>query len=270
VTGGTGGFDGLAGAGRLAAPAVPAGIRTVGPASTTATRVVLIRHGEAVCNVSGVCGGRLGCTGLTDRGRAQVATLRDRLLLTGELAGTDVLYASVLPRAIETAELVAPALAGRDAEGRMGPPLVPRTECGLCELHPGHADGQTWEQFSERFGALDWDTDPDQPIAPHGESWTGFVNRVAATLDAIVEQHPGQLVVVACHAGVIEASLLAKVPVAGGREGARLQLRTQHASMTGWEIEAGRWRLSGYNDAAHQAVLGLAAERSGVTAGQQA
>lgn len=56
---------------------------------------------------------------------------------------------------------------------------------------------------------------------------------------------------VACHAGVIEASLLAKLPVAGGLAGARLQLRTQHASMTGWEIEGGRWRLLGFNDAAH-------------------
>jgi probable phosphoglycerate mutase len=270
VTEGTGGFDDLAGAGPQPASAVPAGIRTVGPTSATATRVVLIRHGEAVCNVSGVCGGRLGCTGLTDRGRAQVEMLRDRLLLTGELAGTDVLYASVLPRAIETAELVAPALAGRDAEGRVTPALVPLTECGLCELHPGDADGLTWEQFTERFGSLDWDADPDQPIAPHGESWTGFVNRVAATLDVIVDRHPGQLVVVACHAGVIEASLLAKVPVAGGLVGARLQLQTQHASMTRWEIEAGRWRLSGYNDHAHQAVLALAAERAGLTAAQQA
>jgi probable phosphoglycerate mutase len=240
----------------------------MGAPSTAATRVVLIRHGEAVCNVSGVCGGRIGCTGLTDRGRAQVEALRDRLLLTGELAGADVLYASVLPRAIETAELVAPALADFDAQGPTAPPLVPVTECGLCELHPGDADGLSWEQFSERFGTLDWDVDPDQPIAPNGESWTGFVNRVAVTLDAIVDRHPGQLVVVACHAGVIEASLLAKVPVARGLEGARLQLRTQHASMTRWEIEAGRWRLSGYNDAAHEALLGAAVERA--AAGQQA
>jgi hypothetical protein len=52
---------------------------------------------------------------------------------------------------------------------------------------------------------------------------------------------------------VIEASMLAKVPVAGGLEGARLQLRTHHASLTTWEIDEGRWRLLGYNDAAHLA-----------------
>ena len=82
--------------------------------------MVLIRHGEAVCNVSGVCGGQLGCRGLTDRGRRQVEGLRDRLLETGELAGADVLYASVLPRAIETAELLAPALLGGAAGSAAG------------------------------------------------------------------------------------------------------------------------------------------------------
>jgi probable phosphoglycerate mutase len=256
------GFDGLSGAGddATSAPAVPAGIRTVPPRSSSATRLVLIRHGEAVCNVSGVCGGPLGCNGLTELGRRQVEALRDRLQLTGELAGTDVLYASVLPRAIETAELVAPALVGTGPNGHPAPtPVpVPVTECGLCELHPGEADGLTWAQFSERFGALDWDADPGQPIAPGGESWTAFVNRVAGALDGIVADQAGRLVVVACHAGVVEASLLAKLPVAGGLEGARLQLRTQHASMTTWEIEAGHWRLLGYNDAAHEMVLQMA------------
>ena len=59
----------------------------------------------------------------------------------------------------------------------------------------------------------------------------------------------GQLVVVASHAGVIEGSLLAKFPVAGGLDGARLRLRTAHASLTTWEVESGRWLLLGYNDA---------------------
>ncbi len=258
----TTGFDGLAGAGRQgatdpaeASPSVPAGIRTIGPPPSAATRMVLVRHGEAVCNVSGVCGGPIGCGGLTELGRSQVALLRDRLALTGELAGTDALYASVLPRAIETAELLAPALVAPDAEGERAKPPVPLLECGLCELHPGEADGLDWAEFTERFGTLDWDTDPHQPIAPGGESWAGFVNRVSEVLDTLSAAHVGQLVVVACHAGVIEASLLAKLPVVGGLDGARLQLRTRHASMTTWEVDDGRWRLLGYNDTSHREVM---------------
>ncbi len=267
MTSAPGGFDSLAGAGPYEGPVgttpvgtasvgtVPAGIRTIAPTSPGATRIVLVRHGEAVCNVSGVCGGVIGCTGLTDLGRRQVSLLRDRLALTGELAGADALYASVLPRAIETAELLAPALVAGDADGDRSKPPRPVLECGLCELHPGEADGLSWGQFSERFGALDWDADPRQLIAPGGESWTGFVQRVAASLDTLAADHPGQLVVVACHAGVIEASLLAKVPVAGGLDGARLELRTRHASLTTWEVDDGRWRLLGYNDASHLAVV---------------
>ena len=255
----TTGFDGLAGAGTRgsaggspASPTVPAGIRTVGPAPAAAARIVLVRHGEAVCNVSGVCGGPIGCEGLTDLGRSQVALLRDRLALTGELAGADALYASVLPRAIETAELLAPALVDHDAEGDRAKPPVPLLECGLCELHPGEADGLSWSEFTERFGSLDWDADPHRPIAPGGESWAGFVNRVSGALDTLAAGHVGHLVVVACHAGVIEASLLAKLPVAGGLDGARLQLRTDHASMTTWEVDDGQWRLLGYNDTSHR------------------
>jgi probable phosphoglycerate mutase len=228
----------------LSSSSAPEGIRTTSSSPThPVTRLVLIRHGEAVCNVSGVCGGRTGCTGLTERGIEQVEKLRDRLAVTGELWGAEALYASVLPRAIQTAEILAPALAAGH-----GPGLSVIPECGLCELHPGEADALTWAQFGERFGQLDWDQNPDQVIAPGGESWTGFVNRAA---DMLADRHQGQLVVVACHAGVIEASLLGLLPVMRGSEGARLQLRTQHASLTTWEIDDGRWRLLGYNDSAH-------------------
>jgi probable phosphoglycerate mutase len=251
VSAGGSGFDALTGAGTGApegpSPAPPAGIRTMGALAPSATRIVLVRHGEAVCNVSGVCGGPVGCEGLTDRGRAQVAVLRDRLAETGELVGADALYASVLPRAVETALLLAPALRRPEDSGAM----EPVQECGFCELHCGDADGLDWSDFSARFGNPDWDADPDQVIAPGGESWTGFVNRVSDTLDAVAARHPGELVVVACHAGVIESSLLAKLPVAGGVEGARMKLRTQHASLTTWEVDAGEWKLIGYNDGAH-------------------
>jgi probable phosphoglycerate mutase len=253
----SGGFDSLAGAGAGAPVSSPPpdGIRTMAAVAPTATRLVLVRHGEAVCNVDGVCGGVRGCQGLTERGRGQVRALRHRLERTGELAGADALYASVLPRAIETAELLAPALVATDRASGGGPPAPEVvSECGLCELHCGEADGLSWGEFTERFPALNWDLDPDQAIAPGGESWTGFVNRVARALDVLAAAHPGQLVVAACHAGVIEASLLSKLPVVGGDTGTRLQLRTHHASMTTWETADGRWRLLGYNDTADTGV----------------
>ena len=92
------------------------------------------------------------------------------------------------------------------------------TDCGLCELHPGEADGLTWDEFAERYGEPDWDADPEPGVAPGGESWTGFVARAAGALGApSAAGTRGELVVMVCHAGVIEASLLA-ASVAGGLE----------------------------------------------------
>ncbi|HLH27904.1 MAG TPA: histidine phosphatase family protein [Acidimicrobiales bacterium] len=239
---GRAGFDGLSGA--RPSPGPPPGVATVRPAGSgpAPTRLVLVRHGEAVCNVTGVCGGVVGCGGLTDVGRRQVEELRDRLARSGELAGCQALYASVLGRARQSAEILAPAVGRRAGEVR--------ARCDLCELHPGEADGLGWAEFVERFGEPDWDADPDRPIAPGGESWTGFVRRVSLALDELVAAHPAALVVAVCHAGVVEASLLAKLPVAGAEDGVRLGLPTRHASMTTWEVEDGRWRLFAYNDAA--------------------
>ncbi len=220
----------------------PPSVRTTGEAAPQATRVVLVRHGEARCNVEGVIGGIVGCRGLTERGVAQVEALSRRLAETGELAGAAALYSSVLPRAVETAELLAPAL---DA-WRGGPPLSIVRDCGVCELHPGDADGLDWPAFSERFSPPDWDKDPGAPLAPGAESWGGFVARASTRVAALARAHPGGLVVVACHAGVVEATMRSFLPM--GADAPRLRLRTDHASMTEWEWDEDRWLLRRYND----------------------
>jgi probable phosphoglycerate mutase len=220
----------------------PPGVRTVGVAPAGATTVVLIRHGESVCGVEGIVGGTTGCTGLTPRGERQVRALADRLAATGELAGVAALYASVLPRAVATAELLAPAL----DRWRDGPPLAVVTDCTLCELHPGEADGLTWPEFVARYEQPDWGLDPTQPFAPGAESWTGFVERAAGAVARVADRHRGETVVVACHSGVIEATMLRFLPVSP--EKTRLGQRTEHASLTLWEWSDGDWHLRRYND----------------------
>jgi probable phosphoglycerate mutase len=241
---------------------VPASLRTVpGPAGPgLSTRLVLVRHGEATCNVRGVVGGRRGCTGLSALGLRQARALERRLEESGELAHASVLYASVLPRAVQTAAVI------RGAVGHGALPVV--EDCALCELHPGDADGLRWEEFTEAFGEPAWDEDPDTLIAPGGESWSGFVARAAGGLAAVARRHRGATAVVVCHAGVIEAAILRFLPVAAGRR--RLGLRTEHTSLTEWEVTdehgqitgeevpgtgpspgTGTWRLLRYNDAAH-------------------
>ena len=208
------------------------------------TRLVLVRHGEAQCHVDQVVGGTRGCTGLSDLGRSQAEALRGRLERTGELAGADVLYASTLPRAIETAEAIA---------GVLGAPAVERDE-GLCELHPGEADGITWEDFRARYTYPGQGGDLYRPMAPGAESWAVFSARVGATLARLTAEHEGQTVVVACHGGVIECSLraLGELPLAP-----RFLVRIENTSITEWERpgpggeDERRWTLVRFNDHAH-------------------
>ena len=218
----------------------PAGVRTVPEPLEGRTRVVLVRHGEAVCNVQGVVGGHAGCTGLSPSGRRQAQALHERLADTGELADAAALYSSVLARALETAGIIAPGIGRRAAAVQ---------DCDLCELHPGEADGLTWDEFRVRYGDPDFDVDPDAAVAPGGDSWNSFVARASGAVARLAHAHRGERIVVVCHAGVIESTMLTFLPLAPGS--GRLRLPTEHTSLTEWELDDGGWRLARYNDAAH-------------------
>ncbi len=210
------------------------------------TRLYLIRHGESAPNITPIMGGMRGDSGLTPVGVSQAERLRDRLEATGEIAA-DVLIASPLPRARQTAEIIAQAL-------RL--PLLMDDE--VQEIRVGEADGLHPDEARARYG---WNGTPDvyQPIAPGGESAGEFLLRVGRALTRIVHQHAGKTVVIICHGGVIDGSLTCFMGLSTLR-GSPVHLHTQPTSITGWEhrvAEEGRspWWLLGYNDALHLRVL---------------
>ena len=211
------------------------------------TTVVLVRHGESQVTVDQVVGGHTACSGLSERGRAQAAALRDRLVRSGLLRDAVALYASVLIRAVETAQVIAPGVGDGALE------VLQR--CALCELHVGEGDGLPWTEFTRVYGKPAWDTDPAVPLSPGSESWAGFVERASAGLQAVADEHAGQLVVVACHGGVIEASFAAWGLATAGPG---WRLRPDNTGLTIWSRgEAGTWRLDRYNDCAHLDGLDL-------------
>ena len=215
----------------------PEGFRTRGDAPR-GTRLLLIRHGEAYCNALGLVGGPIGCGGLTKLGQRQARELRDRLARSRELDDAVALYTSVLPRAIQTAAILAPGLPEH---------LRATTDCDLCELHPGDADGLTWQDMVARFGGPDWDLRPGEPFSPGGESWLDFYARCERALRDIVARHHGERVVLVVHGGVIEQAM--KI-LAGDAPGVRLRLRTENCSMTEIEFDGDQRRLLRYNDVA--------------------
>ena len=206
----------------------------------TSTRIVLVRHGEPLCNINGVVGGHIGCTGLSEKGFDQASKLRDRLASTKELASAEALYSSMLRRSIDTARVIAPSV----GDGTLQ--VVER--CDFCELHPGEGDGLAWKDFTQRYGVPDWDARPLLPVAPGGESWVGFVDRATSALESLADAHRGGLVVVVCHGGIIEASMLSFLEISTKTR--PLGLPTTYTSMTEWEHDGSRWQLDRYNDIA--------------------
>jgi broad specificity phosphatase PhoE len=208
-------------------------------------RLILVRHGEAHAGFHGPIAGPTGCRGLTLLGRRQAEALRDHLAASGRVRA-DVLLASVLPRAIETATIIGPGL-GLEIADR---------DCDLCEVHTGEADGVDWADFESRFGAsFDMEAEPDRPFAPGGDSWNGFHERVRTTFARLAAEHADRTVVAVCHAGVIMASLRILLGIPDTRTSAHL--RPTNTGLTEWEHvpDLGSWILRSYNEADH--LLGL-------------
>ena len=109
----------------------------------------------------------------------------------------DVLLASMLPRAVETAQIIAPALGLQTV----------RQRCDLCEIHTGEADGLAWAEYAERYGSFDMEAEPERLFAPGGDSWTTFHQRVRLMCEQLAAEFSDQTVVAVCHAGVIMASI---------------------------------------------------------------
>lgn len=211
------------------------------------TRVILIRHGHAQTRVDGVVAGHKSCKGLSELGRRQAECLRARLEQSGELRA-DALYTSVLPRAFQTADILAPALGGLD-----------RTrDCDFCELHVGEADGMAYEDFVSAYG-FDMMLEPERPIAPGGESLVGFQSRVDRRIERLLTEHEGQTVVVVCHGGVISAACLGFMGLALGHS-KPFRLEPANTSITEWVRPADPsrpWVLLRYGDAAHVETEGI-------------
>lgn len=219
---------------------IATGAGAAGPSVSLGTRVVIIRHGEAVCNAEEYIGGHSSCRGLTQRGVRQVEALAARLARTHELDGAVGFYTSVLARAIETAAILAPSLGGASFV----------QSCSLCERHAGEADGLTWAEYGAKYTRRSLPGDePDLPLAPGGESWVGFLDRASSALTGLAIEHPGGLVVVVAHGGIIDSSMIRFLELA--EHGAGVRLHPEHASMTEWQHIGSKWRLVRYSDAAH-------------------
>jgi 2,3-bisphosphoglycerate-dependent phosphoglycerate mutase len=209
------------------------------------TQLYLIRHGESM----GALNGLVGDGGLSPLGKLQAQHLHARLAATKEIAA-DVLITSTFPRAVQTAEIIAPALG-----------LVPLLDDEIQELRSGVAEDMSMEAFRETFGVPDYERRPFRPIAPKGESWGQFMLRIATALEKIVHEYEGKTIVLVCHGGVIDGSFTYFFGMNAGTP-PPTRFSTRNTSITHWKKREDRntgehWQLVKYNDMFHLQDIGL-------------
>lgn len=193
------------------------------------TRIVLVRHAEAVCNVADVFAGHAGCAGLTDRGRAQLSSMADMVRTLVDPDSRPLVVSSAMRRAVETAGAVTAAL---------GMPAAAPALCELCERHPGELEGTANARVRE--------LDARDALPASVESRAAFLMRARRALRRLANDYTGRTVVVVTHGGIIAASFW----VFGGLPG-RLPFRVQpaNASVTEWSCddESDEWLLCRHN-----------------------
>jgi Fructose-2,6-bisphosphatase len=134
-----------------------------------------VRHGESAANLEHTISNRALPHALTAAGRAQVQSLAQSLA-GHSFAG---LYTSPIPRARETAALLAQHLGGQ--------PVVTNAlrEIDMGELE-GRSDPETWRRHDEIYQRWWFDQD-DEASLPGGESFTAVKSRFLPLIDQLVE-----------------------------------------------------------------------------------
>lgn len=154
------------------------------------TRIIAIRHGETAWNTDTRIQGQLDIP-LNDTGHWQAGRLAEALADEPITA----IYASDLSRAWETAQYV-----GR----KRGVPVT--REEGLRERGFGDFEGRTFAEIEKELPEQSqrWrQRDPD--FAPAGgESLVALRERVVATAERLAALHPGELIALVGHGGVMD------------------------------------------------------------------
>jgi probable phosphoglycerate mutase len=152
----------------------------------------LVRHGEHVL-AGRVLAGRTSGIGLSERGRAEIASVADRL------AGENIaaLYSSPLQRTSETAEILS---------ARLGLPIGYRED--VIELDFGEWTGLTFDQVRADRRWEPWQKHRSIAAVPGGESMRQVQDRAVNALCDLRQTHPEGTVVIVSHGDVIRAALL--------------------------------------------------------------
>ena len=157
---------------------------------TEATRIIAIRHGETTWNVDTRIQGHLDIP-LNDTGHSQA----ERMALALQDSPITAIYASDLTRAWETAHYLGRALG-----------LEVTREEGLRERGFGEFQGKTYAEIEASLPEQSqrWRQRDPEFAPPGGESLLALRSRVVKTAERLAAQHPGELIALVGHGGVMD------------------------------------------------------------------
>lgn len=151
------------------------------------TRLLLVRHGEAMSNIQNIMDAETDDpeNGLTERGRAQVAECAQQL----HSEHPTIIVASPVRRTRETAEILSRELG-----------VEVRFDERLHEVATGELEGKSISAFLKARGPLDrWFND-----SPHGiESYAHLHERCTSFMEDVLREYVGHTVMVVTHGGII-------------------------------------------------------------------
>jgi 2,3-bisphosphoglycerate-dependent phosphoglycerate mutase len=199
--------------------------------------IVLIRHGQGECNAAGLIGGRVGCEGLSDLGRAQSAALAERVAQLDRTRPFEVLLCTPRLRVLQCAQIIG---------ARLERPVTVVDTLRGQEF--GVADGRSWLQVTRAFGGPPAH-DPDRPIAEGAEPWNVYADRVRAALARVLAEHAGRRILLVGHgktAGMAGALLSGVCDPS-----AVTDFIVEHGGLSHWRQRADGWDLVVHNDLTH-------------------
>ncbi|MFC4021132.1 bifunctional RNase H/acid phosphatase [Micromonospora sp. GCM10011542] len=163
--------------------------------SFTATRLILVRHGETIYTEQRRYSGR-GDVPLSERGRAQIRATATRVAALAPSVAAVV--SSPLSRCTATAAAIA---------GALGDPPV-RTDDDLIECDFGAWEGRTFAEVRDQWpGEMDAWLASTRVAPPGGESFTAVAERSRRAVTGLLGAYPGETVVVVSHVSPIKLVL---------------------------------------------------------------
>jgi probable phosphoglycerate mutase len=191
------------------------------------SELVVVRHGQAHCNVERIVAGP-ACRGLTPSGRRAAEAVAVRLAAGDRV---DTLLASPTARAVETARVIGTHL-----------DVPVRTEAALRVPDPGAGEGLTWSQWREAVAA--------GSLPDGAEPWPTYLDRASQRLEPLLNHPDGRRTVVVGHSETVAAVLHCLI----GADLGRLRLDVDYASVSTFRSVPGDgrdWSLVEFNDTAH-------------------